>query len=69
MVTESYLGLGLVEQRGLAAAAAVKKVDLDGRVTMSMPAQPTLMVMELCPGTSGSPWRRDSPSPSETAGA
>ena len=68
MGIESYLRLGLVEQRDLAAAAAVKVVDLVGRVTMFVPAQPTLMVMELRPGTSGSAWCRDSPSPSETTG-
>ena len=69
LVTESYLRLGLVEQRELAPVALVKEIDLDGLVTLSLPAQPTLMAPELCPGTSGSPWRRDSPGPSETAGA
>ena len=43
----TYLRLGLVEQRGPVAVAAVKKVDLDGRVTLSLLAQPTLRVSEL----------------------
>ena len=69
LVTGSYLRLGLVEQRELVPVAAVKRDDLDGQVTLSLPAQPTLSVSELCPGTSGSPWCRDRPGPSETAGS
>ena len=64
--TESYLRRGLVKQRESVPAASAKRDDLDSPVTLALPAQPTLMASELCPGSSRSPWVRDPPGASES---
>ena len=61
LATEAYLRRGLVEQRDSVPAASAKEGDLRTLVTSALPAQPTLMPVEVCPGTSSLPRGRDSP--------